>query len=86
MTHIHLCIVFNEYSFNLSLTADAPKVYAQMMTSCAKIWGPYLDCVMKVCVCVCAYMCMGEWVIASLIVSYNACSPQLRSTYLIGFI
>ncbi|KAL5456944.1 hypothetical protein EMCRGX_G034172 [Ephydatia muelleri] len=30
------------------LIADAPKVYAQMMTSCAKIWGPYLDCVMKV--------------------------------------
>ena len=30
------------------LIADAPKVYAQMMTSCARIWGPFLDCVMKV--------------------------------------
>ena len=52
--------MFGRYvlTVNPLTTADAPKVYAQMMNSCAKIWGPYLDCVMKVwggCVGRCGY-------------------------------
>ena len=34
---------------SFSSVADAQKVYGKIIQPCQRVWGPFLDCVMKVC-------------------------------------